>query len=71
MTRVKEESKRAGLKFNMKKTNIMISSTITSWQTDGEKVEAMTDFLSWALKSLQMVTEVMKLEDAFFLAGKL
>ena len=49
----------------------MTSSTITSWQTDGEKVEAMTDFLSWALKSLQMVTEVMKLEDAFFLAGKL
>ena len=71
MTRVKEESKRAGLKFNMKKTNIMTSSTITSWQTDGEKVEAMTDFLPWALKSLQMVTEVMKLEDAFFLAGKL
>ena len=68
---MKEESKRAGLKFNMKKTNIMTSSTITSWQTDGEKVEAMTDFLSWALKSLQMVTEVMKLEDAFFLAGKL
>ena len=45
MTRVKEEIERAGLKFNMKKTKIMTSSPIISWQTDGEKVEAMTDFI--------------------------
>ena len=43
--RMKEESERAGLKFSMKKTKIMASSPITSRQTNGEKVEAMTDFL--------------------------
>ena len=39
LMRVKEESEKAGLKFNIKKTNIMASSPITSWQTKGEKVE--------------------------------
>ena len=43
--RMKEESERAGLKFSMKKTKIMASSPITSRQTNGEKVEAMTVFL--------------------------
>ena len=43
--RMKEESVRAGLKFSMKKTKIRASSPITYWQTNGEKVEAMTDFL--------------------------
>ena len=43
--RVKEESEKAGLKCNMKKTKIMTSSSITSWQIDGEKVEAVTDFI--------------------------
>ena len=42
---VKEESERAGLRVNMKKTRIMASDPITSWQTEGEKVEAVTDFL--------------------------
>ena len=68
----KEESKKAGLKFNIKKTKIMASSHITSWQIEGEKVEAITDFLLGGLqKSLWMVTAVMKLEDACFLEGKL
>ena len=43
--RVKEESKKAGLKFNIQKTKIMASSPISSWQTEGEKVEVVTDFI--------------------------
>ena len=43
--RVKEESEKAGLKLNIKKTKIMASSPITSWQTDGEKVETVIDFI--------------------------
>ena len=43
--RVKEESEKAGLKLNIWKTKIMASSPITSWQTDGEKMETMTNFL--------------------------
>ena len=42
---VKEESEKAGLKLNMKKTKIMASGSITSWQIDGEKVEEVTDFI--------------------------
>jgi len=43
--RVKEESEKAGLKFNIQKTKIMASSPITSWQIEGKKVEAVTDFI--------------------------
>ena len=43
--RVKEESEEAGLKLNTHKTKIMTSSPITSWKIDGEKVEAVTDFI--------------------------
>ena len=42
---VKEESERAGLRLNIKKTKIIASSPITSWQIEGEKVEAVADFL--------------------------
>ena len=42
---VKEDSETAGLKLNMKKTKIRASSLITSWQINGERVEAVTDFL--------------------------
>ena len=42
--RVKKESE-AGLKLNIKKTKIMATGPMTSWQTEGEKVEAVTDFL--------------------------
>ena len=45
MRRVKEESERTSLKLNIKKTKSMASSTITSWQIEGEKVEVVTDFL--------------------------
>ena len=43
--RVKEESEKAGLKLSIKKTKIVASGPITSWQIEGEKVEAVTDFL--------------------------
>ena len=50
LRRVKEESERAGLKLNIKKTKIMASSPITSWQVEGEDVEAVTDFLFLGFK---------------------
>ena len=45
LMRVKEESEKAGLKFNIQKTKIMPSGPITSWQIEGEKVETVTDFI--------------------------
>ena len=45
LLRVKEESEKTGLKLNIQKTKIMASSPITSWQMEGEKLEAVTDFL--------------------------
>jgi len=45
LTRVKEESEKAGLKLNIQKTKIMALSPITSWQINEEKVEAVTDFI--------------------------
>ena len=43
--RVKEENEKAGLKLNVQKTKIMVSSPITSWQKEGEKVKAVADFI--------------------------
>ena len=43
--RVKEENEKAGLKLNIQKTKIMAANPITSWQTDGEKVETVTGFI--------------------------
>ena len=68
---VKEESEKAGLKLNTQKIKIMVSNPITSWQIDGEIMETVTDFIFWAPKSLQMVTEAMKLKDACSLEEKL
>ena len=45
LTKVKEDSEKVGLKLNIQKTKIMASSPTTSWQIDGEKVEAVTDFI--------------------------
>ena len=45
LMKVKEESEKAGLKLNVQKTKIMASSPITSWQTDGENVETVSDFI--------------------------
>ena len=51
LMRVKEDSEGASLKLNMKKTKIMASGPITSWQIEREKVKVVTDFSSWVLKS--------------------
>ena len=50
LMRVKEESEKAGLKFNIQKTKIISSSPITSWQIDGEKAETVTDFIFFGSK---------------------
>ena len=62
--KVKKESENTGLKLNVQKTKIMASSPITSRQIDGETMQTVRDFIFWAPKSLQMVTEAMKLKDA-------
>ena len=53
LLKVKEGSEKAGLKLNIQKAKIMISGPITSWQIEGEKLEAVTDSLFLALKSLR------------------
>ena len=71
LMKVKEESENIGLKLNIQNTKIMASGPITSWEIDGE-VEAVSDFIfGGAPKSLQMVTEAMKLKDTYFLEAKL
>ena len=66
--KVKEESEKVGLKLNIQKNKIMASGPIiTSWQIDGETVEAVSDYFLGAPKSLQMVTAAMKLKDAWSL----
>ena len=67
----KVESEKVGLKLNIQKTKIMASGPITSWQIDGGTMETVRDFISWAPKSLQMVTAAMKLKDTYSLEGKL
>ena len=68
LRKVKEESEKVGLKFNIHKINIIASGPITSWQIDGETV---ADFIFWGPESLHMVTAAMKLKDAYSLEGKL
>ena len=68
---VKEESGKVGFKLNIQKIKIMTSGSITSWEIDGETVEAVADFNFLAPKSLQMVIAAMKLKDAYSLEGKL
>ena len=70
LMKVKEESKKVGLKLNIQKTKIMASGHITSWQIDGETME--TETLFWgAPKSLQMVSAAMKLKYTCSLEEKL
>ena len=71
LVKVKKESEKVGLKLNIQKTKIMASCPITLWEIDGEIVEAVSDFIFWAPKSLQMVIAAMKLKDVYFLEGKL
>ena len=69
--KVKEESEKAGLKLNIQKTKTMASGPITPWQTDGETMEIVRDFILGAPKSLQVVIAAMKLKDASSLEEKL
>ena len=71
LMKVKEKSKKVGLKLNIQKTKIMASGPITSWELDGETVETVLDFIFGAPKSLQMVIAAMKLKDAYSLEEKL
>ena len=71
LMKVKEESKKVGLKLNIEKTKIMASSPITSQKIDGETVETVSDFILGAPKSRQMAIAAMKLKDASSLEGKL
>ena len=69
--KVKEDIEKAGLKLKIQKMKIMASGPITSQQIDGETMETVTNFIFWALKSLQMVTPAMKLKDTCSLEEKL
>ena len=62
--KLKDESEKAILKFNIQKMKIMASAPITSWQIDGETMETVTDFIFLVSKSPEMVTAAMKLKDS-------
>ena len=68
LMKVKEESKKFGLKLNIQKIKIMVSGPITSWEMMGKQCQTL---FFWAPKSLQMVIAAMKLKDAYSLEGKL
>ena len=71
LMKVKEESEKAGLKFNIQKTKTMASGPITAWQIDGKQWKQCQTLFLGAPKSLQMVTAAMKLKDAYSLERKL
>ena len=71
LMKVKEESEKVGSKLDIQKMKIIASGPITSWQIDEETVETVSNFIFWAPKSLQMVTAVIKLKDAYSLEEKL
>ena len=68
---VKEESEKAGLKLNIKKSKIMASGPITLWKIDGENVETVIDLIFLGFKIMQMVAIAMKLKDSCSLEEKL
>ena len=71
LMKVKEENEKAVLKLNSQKTKIVASGPITSWQTDGETMETVTDFILGAPKSLQLVTATLRLKDTYSLEENL
>ena len=71
LMKVKEERKKVDLKLNIQKMKFMVSGPIILWQTGEETMETVRDFIWGAPKSLQMVTEAMKLKDACSLEEKL
>ena len=64
LMKVKEESEKADFKLNIQKTKIMVSSSNTSWQIDGETMETVRDFIFLGSKATVDETEAMKLKDA-------
>ena len=66
LMKVKEESKKIGLKLNIQKTKIVVSGPITSWEIDGEIMERVTDFIFLGSKitSANKITSAMKLKDS-------
>ena len=71
LMKVKEESEKAGLKFNIQKTKIMAFSPITSWQTDGETVKTVSDFIFLSSKITADGDCSYEIKDAYSLEGKL
>ena len=71
LMKVKEESEKAGLKFNIQKTKIMASGPITSWEIDGETVETVSDFIFLGSKITVDGDCSHEIKDDCFLAGKL
>ena len=69
--KVIEESEKTGLKLNIQETKIMASSPITSWQTDGVKLETVADFIFLGSKIMQTITAAVKLKDSCSLEEKL
>ena len=70
MIKVKEENEKVGLKLDIQRTKIMASGPITSWETDGETVETVADFIFLGSK-ITAVTAAMKLKDACSLEEKI
>ena len=71
LIKVKEESEKVGLKFNIQKTKIIASSPITSWQIDGKTMETVSDFILGGSKITEMVTAAMESKDPCSLEEKL
>ena len=69
LMKVKEESEQLGLKLNIRKTKIMASGTITSWEINGKQWKQCQTLFFWAPKSLQMVIAAMKLKYTYSLEG--
>ena len=69
--KVKEESEKAGLKLTVQKTKIILSSLITSWEIDGEKMETVTDFIFLGSKITADDDAATKLKDTCSLEDKL
>ena len=72
LMKVKVESEKVGLNLNIQKTKIMASCPITSWEIDGETVEAVSDFIFGGSKiTADEITADIKLKDTYSLEGKL
>ena len=71
LMKVKEESEKVGLKFNIQKMKITASGPITSWEIDGETVETVSDFIFWDSKVTADGDCSHEFKDAYSLEGKL